>query len=762
MRYFLLLSLVLCIISRTVTRPSRLDQEIEREAEEVEYENNEVSPGEDDSLQEDEEATLNDEEARDAELGQDEEPLRSDGGEPARGERMNHLDKEKDMPHALTDERAENRNNEPLLEYNQREKDENVDEGASSNNDPVVQKRIQSNRYIERSYTSNVPENTQHLTIARNRIHDDVRDSELYERIIDSRGAPLHDSAILYDNRRTHKNNGDNSEYHKDVADTNEPTRHFKQFSNTMESDYKNIINDRNYKMAKFIINRERRQAEPNSTLILSSTSTEKSLAETANEDDETAIKRHIKKLSGEELEELLNSLSEEKKALLNKIMDNSQNNDTPNKREITKKAGAVEENNYMESGLSELSKLQGGSSPVDMNTESAIAQNSETENTKQEVQTESSDISNKIPETAKGETSENKVKLTDEAQNTEAISNSNEEDSKHLISDSQSAKLESKRQANIDYFKNEDESFDDAQLTDNYMNLQDLGEPFEGQGYACASHEGDVSQLLDDDAHKHANQEFKREVLLDQQAALDDSIKSLEESFPKSNCEESGQYLESNMAPLIRVKRKEKNLDIQKRAAGVLSDSKVAYVPYKAENEDVDNDEGSEFDDDGFYDRTANYVRNNINRANADAALTKAAFEPLKEKSKQLVLNKEKLKLSKSSLNKLSADTNSLGSDTDSVLSGIEGVDDNLMYSSGNRNKRTLQENLEMKEMSRNLRSTPVGDDIIKTSDTHINIPHYQENDAFGALPRSYEGDLGRYKRIRRVKSSSEVTCDE
>lgn len=630
-----------------------------------------------------------------------------------------------------------------------RAKEEKLEEPVHANNDiPSNSQRRQSNRYIDSSDVNDPPEKVQRLTnnYQNNHVQGDARNNDLDKKLIDSQISSIDDDA-LFDNTRETRNRGEKVEYNNEVADSSEQSRHFKQYYNTMQSEHKSMLGDKNYEIG----NRDRRQAEAGDNINLSSSSTEKEMmsADISNEEDEAAIRRHIKKLSGEELEELLNSLSDDKKALLNKIIDNDRNSYDVNKREITKKAGAVEENSYIDGGLSEISKVQGGTS-IDVNTESAVSQSSDVDNTKQEIQTESGDISTKTADSTRAETCESKADLLRES--SDVTGNGKLEGGAYDTNEASSSvqsKTENKRETNLDYSKNPDGSFDDTQLSENYFNTKDGDDSFDSQDHFC-SQEDDMSQLIDEEAQLHNNNErqYKREAL-DSQADLDDSIKSLEESFPNSNGEENGQYFESNMAPLVRVKRKDDNLIVKKRAAAVLPDAKVAFFPYKAENEDEDTDEGSEFDDEGFYDRTSNYAKNNANKPADKTAIKYGVRSPQSKLSNTNV--EDDSKADDSTHDKV--DTMSLGSDTDSVLSGVEGVDDNLMYNSGARNRRTAEDS---DGQDRPLRSTPSPGDAVKHPDSFVNVPNYQESDAFGSLPRNYEGELSRYKRIRRVKPSS------
>ncbi|CAH2042419.1 unnamed protein product, partial [Iphiclides podalirius] len=491
----------------------------------------------------------------------------------------------------------------------------------------------------------------------------------------------------------------------------------------------------------------------------------EQILSAEENENEESAIKRHIKKLSESELEELFNSLSEDKRSLLKKIMENDYDDDNEgkNKREITKKAGAVEENNYIENGQLDSSKNQGVSSSnvEDVNTESSMSH--ETTENKRTMST--AEIGDVVPSknTGGSEKTENKAELVNQNDVKETKPESNLDlDTKKsdtevdLVSNSQAVpKTENKRSANVSELANILKTPDETKESDSNLNPKECKGSENSQ--EIFSNDGELAETINDETEQHSpyKNNLKREAYVDESSNFSDSLKSLEESFPNSNAyDESNSCLESD-APLIRVKRRNAESAMVKRAANVMADSNVPYFPNKGENDDEDNEEGSEFDDDGFYDRTSNYAKNNVNNL----------FDPNSPKSSDSIL-KQKSAHFYDRNSKCDTDTISLGSDTDNVMTGVEGVNENLMYSSGSRTRRASEEFENIKKSSedtvndvaneRRIRSTPLQDNEARTvSENYMNIPGYQENDAFGPLPRNYEGDLGRYKRIRRVKQT-------
>lgn len=522
----------------------------------------------------------------------------------------------------------------------------------------------------------------------------------------------------------------------------NEPfelSQHHSKYYTQMHPENKELLQCKNREGDHQYFNRDRRETKDSKLDSDAKINSGKESDKIQTEDEEAAIRRHIKKLSSDELEELLSSLSEEKRQLLKSIIDDTDLtvsiNDSVNKREITKKAGAVEENSCIESGHVDTSNIQGDVSVVDVSTE-APSQSSEA--TKQtETQSENTDSSNsKSTET----NSDNKAGLIDQIDDTaqkksgaEAANVGAEKMAAQVVPSEQvTTKNDNKRETNIDDLA-DIVSFEDPKMMDNDWLSEDSKDQ---EGYFCSQDE-DLSQFIDGEqaTANDGSKMYKRD--LEKQADYDAKIKSLEESFPKStNYDESA-------GPLIRVKRKNEPA-MKKRSAAVLPDAKVAFFPYRAENDDEDNDEGNEFDDDGFYDRTPNFSDNVANK-------------PTIRDSSSCKLNN----LDRRAANDGSKDTASLGSDTDNVLSGVEGVDENLMFSSGSRNRRTTEDISDVMDETNSIHNAKsLSDETKAVSD--MNALTYQENDSFGPLPRNNEGESGRYKRIRRVKQSHPVASPD
>ncbi|KAJ2948478.1 hypothetical protein O0L34_g7726 [Tuta absoluta] len=469
-------------------------------------------------------------------------------------------------------------------------------------------------------------------------------------------------------------------------------------------------------------------------------------------EDEETAIKRHVEKLSAQELKELLNSLSEDKRQLLIKIMGNQEEyNVEINKREITKKAGVAPDNSLVENGQSDLSKLRSCVvSEASSNTESTGVGSSKVEN--------SQSSTNVLPVTSKSTDADNETSFSPlltvkkvEIPNTMDTSNLADPKSNLALE----LKMNNKRETSDGQLTNVKGSSEeeDEKFVDNDGLLNEYG------NFGRA--EKDMSEF--DDAppdtgfYNKIGNALKREAS-DKNNDAEDALMSLEDSFPHANAYDDN---ESEMAPLVRVKRKNLESSVNKRSAGIASDSKVAFCPYRAENEDEDNDEGSEFDDDGFYDRTSNLAKSVVKDTIAsDGGDSNGAPNNVQDDSVQSKTNIEE-QINLVNPNKSNRDVASIGSDTDSVLSGGEGIDENLMYNGALRNKRTFSVSKGscageeaaadelLKEYDRPAHSTVLDEEIAVTQ----NSPNFNEKDALNPLTRSFEGEVGRYKRIRRVK---------
>ncbi|GBP31924.1 hypothetical protein EVAR_18463_1 [Eumeta japonica] len=531
--------------------------------------------------------------------------------------------------------------------------------------------------------------------------------------------------------------------------ETNQQTKTKQEATDLNENRKINV--DMNFEMSHFTLNRDRREAQETQTtseVYFSGDNVTSDLSKADNEDEETAIKRHIKRLSDEELKELLNSLSNDKKELLKKIIGSDSTHENVNKREIIKKSGAVESNANLQSEINNVQSASAESSVTlsDLNipwdaTKSNIQSEMKATPSTQFLEFSSTPSSTEIT----SDLSQVEERFRNEPKAIEISSNTKLTDPNAPKAN----KRESKRDIDATSLN---ETPDSANI---YSNFDESN--VYNNNYFC-SHEDAHQSLNADPETTHESELMKRDIQYGRFPEMSSLMKSLEESFPCINSDDSMSSLaESEMMPLVRVKRKDINSHLKKRSNTVLDETRIPYLPYRAENDDEDNDEGNEFDDDGFYDRTSNFAKSRSN-SRVEVVHIAEAIEPSTDLPKTMAKNAE---FAGSDCHGRS-DTNirSLGSDTDNVLSSMEGVDENLSFSSDLRNRRSPEddnavvfaENIKGTE-TRMARSTPLFEDKVQQVSDNIIVPNYQENDAFGGLPINYEGDLGRYKRIRRVK---------
>lgn len=641
-------------------------------------------------------------------------------------------------------------------------------------------KQRQTNKYIE--INDQVDMDSQSLTNREAKSAKSDRNDERGEvlknkRVSDVTNSSPEGSDLLFGNNENNVEleEKNKSEYNNnDRAELSEQERYFKHYYNAMQAEHRGNMPDKSYEN-EYNFNRDRREVDSkardddNAIVVTNDAYENEQLLNPSTENEEAAIKRHVKKLSSKELEELLASLSDDKRELLKKIISDDADFivDNINKREITKKSGAAasEDNSFLEGVQLEVSKLQEGSSSEDSIGDSQQRTES-TQNSKQPETTEvtepvakySSSSSNFVTPGTKVDLRENTNDLKQDKSKSDAILVESKKDQANM-DDQSSVKTEIKREAKMGDLSDVDMPFNEGKLLGNNFDDQEFSNE---QGYNMCPQDDEFSEIIDDSQLRNANgNSLKREAV-----DLSESMKSLEESFPNSNAYDDADFYSGTMlAPLVRVKRRNMELAMKKRAAALSPEANVAYFPYRAENDDEDNDEGNEFDDDGFFDRTSNLAKSNV-KANVQEGSPVDIGTPkhLKPISKYTKTNNV-IRSKNFKIENMESDTMSLGSDTDGVISGVEGVDDNLMYNSATRNKRSEQESKAYEHVddtepknNRLLRSTPLMDDEIQTASEHpisAAVENYQENDAFGSLPRSYEGELARYKRIRRVKPS-------
>lgn len=663
-------------------------------------------------------------------------------------------------------------------------KEESNDDTLPSRSlNPVARgKQRQTNQYMETNDQLDIdaqPLKNREAKYAKSNRNNGREEATKNKRVSDITTASPDGGDLLFGNN---ENNVEPQEKDKSGYNNNDPVepseqeRYFKHYYNTMQAEHRGNMPDKSYE-DQYNFNRDRREIDSksryddNAIVVTNDANENESLLKPSTENEEAAIKRHVKKLSSKELEELLASLSDDKRELLKKIIsdDAEFSIDNINKREITKKSGAAasDDNSFLEGVQLEVSKLQEGTSSEDSAGDSQQSTES-TQNSKQTETTELTESVAKYSSPSSNFVTSDKVDLRehiddlkqDKSKNDASLADSNKDQAN--MDDQSSMKTEIKREAKIGDLNDADVPFDEGKLLDNNFDDQELSND---QGYNMCAQDDEFSEVMDDDSQDSQLRNVNGNSLKREAVDLSESMKSLEESFPNSNVyDDADLYAGTMLAPLVRVKRRNTELAMKKRAVALSPEANVAYFPYRAENDDEDNDEGNEFDDDGFFDRTSNLAKSNLKaKVQEDSPLDIGTLKHLKPISKcskaTNVIRSKNLQI-----DNMESDTMSLGSDTDGVISGVEGVDDNLMYNSASRNKRSEESKADEPvddtepSINRLMRSTPLMDDEIQTASEHLisaAVANYQENDAFGSLPRNYEGELARYKRIRRVKQS-------
>ncbi|CAH2089555.1 unnamed protein product [Euphydryas editha] len=324
----------------------------------------------------------------------------------------------------------------------------------------------------------------------------------------------------------------DNSDY---IEDVNEEPHLKKQYNNRpLENKVARNYDD--------FSDRNRRQVQNFEEKPVTATNNNKNENSNLDSINENAILKNIKKLSEQDLEDLMNSLPEDKKALLKKIMD---------KREITKKAGAIEDSGSFDQ--SDTSKIEESYSE-NTNSISSLSSNSDTTETNKHIESsgglntkvsdtdsDSGKVGSKSGEISDTSTTEDLLEITDTVSKDEAnINNNNKENIKN----------DNKREINGNYFTNENAPLDNSVVFDS-KNSNDY-------------------QLRKDSSENEDWLETKNEELIAEprEASQDDpsdfaSIEKLEDSFPNVNAYKD---TDSELEPLIRIKRKELKHKVKKR----------------------------------------------------------------------------------------------------------------------------------------------------------------------------------------------------
>ncbi|XP_046969993.1 putative uncharacterized protein DDB_G0282133 [Vanessa cardui] len=301
---------------------------------------------------------------------------------------------------------------------------------------------------------------------------------------------------------------------------------------------------------------------------------------------NENTILKNIKKLSDQDLENLMNSLPEDKKALLRKIMD---------KREITKKAGAIEDNNYLDQ--SDTSKIEGSYSVSSLSSNSLTTEINKNVESSEGLNTKNSDTENETGKLGsksdeKGETSttEDLLENTDSA--LEGNINSN---TKEIV------KTDNKREIDRRDLNNKNIPFDDSLVLDT-KNSNDS--PI------------DKESSEDEDWLEPKSEEFnaeQREVSQSDPSDISASVEKLEDSFPNAN---SYGDIESSLEPLVRIKRKELHHKVKKRDLPYMTNDNLSFIR-DLENEESGNDERSEFNHKESFYGQSDFMKNKVEVGN-------------------------------------------------------------------------------------------------------------------------------------------------
>ncbi|XP_047996539.1 putative uncharacterized protein DDB_G0287457 isoform X2 [Leguminivora glycinivorella] len=615
---------------------------------------------------------------------------------------------------------------------------EGPDEDAPENDQdqPAINKRY--NRHNE----PNNPKNPFLQALINQRENGILRNLQLFKRR-DNVAEQEESSDNLYENDSNQEqlSKTDKNKRNDDTAEPMGQSNYYNHYYNRSPSENKESEGNPYEEINTEDANRDRRDAnDPDETNNGNShdNKEKKDFENFENEAEQAIIQRYVKKLNKNEMENLMKTLSEDKRAILEEIISDGNNQAISlNKREITKKAEAVEET-LLEGVQSESNKISGPL--VNFNLANGIT------NKNNDATGMTSAVEENLSST---KTCENKVRRS----NDEGVSEKSENGAVSTsTTESVTVKNENKREVNINELNNDDNLHINEPQDSSIVGSQD-------ELYASSQDE-DLSQLMDDDAQLHYDYRNpqKRDLMLENTENMAEPMKSLQESFSDTNNYENTGYTgDLNMMPLIRVKRKNNEHAVKKRAAAILPESNVAYVP---ENEDEDNDEGNEIYDNGFFDRTASFAKSN-KRVGKVGETRETSFK-LNTEGNQSVFKRSSAE--GSHIDDVARDTMNIGSDTDGVLSGVEGVNENLMYSGGCRKKRAAEEitklvpvddiiNVNM--LSNASRSTLIGD----TGRPEIFGVSFNSNDAFGTSSKTYAGESGRYKRIRRLKHISSVT---
>ncbi|XP_063540363.1 homeobox protein 2-like [Cydia strobilella] len=721
MRYLAFL-LLCCLLEKTTSRPQAVTQDY-KDAEEAEYEN-EDSPHRDEDAAVDERANIK----------EDDEVM-----EPHHN--RNYFFKHHGAGRSPEERTTKENTNDNFSEFKSASRIEGPDEDASENE----QDQPVTNRRYDRQNELNSRKNQFIQALVNQKENSVLRNLQLIKRKDNAEQEESNDNLYESDSNQEHVSKNDKNKHNDDAAEHVGQSNYYNHYYNRSPTENNESEDDPYEEINAEDANRDRRDTNDPDESINNGNAHDmkekKDLEDFENEAEQAIIQRYVKKLNKKEVENLMRTLSEDKRAILQQIISDESNQAISlNKREITKKAEAVEENNFMDGVQSDSNKILGPL--VNFNLANGITN----KNNDQTGMTPA--IEETVSSTNVGE---NKIKRRS---NEEGVSEKSENGAVATSStESVTVKSENKREVNVNELNNEGSP----------VNSFNINEPQESsiigsqdELYASSQDE-DLSQLMDDDVQLHYDYHNpqKRDLMQENNENMAEPMKSLHESFADTNNYENTGYTgDLNMMPLIRVKRKNYEHAVKKRAAAIMPESKVAYVP---ENEDEDNDEGNEIYDNGFFDRTASFAKSN-KRVGKVSDTRESAFK-LNTDGNQGVFKRSSAE--GSHIDDVARDNMSIGSDTDSVLSGVEGVNENLMYSGGCRKKRAAEEITKLVPVDDTINILPNASRSSLMGDTgrpEIFGTSFNSNDAFGSSSKTYDGELGRYKRIRRLKHPSAV----
>ncbi|KAK4884328.1 hypothetical protein RN001_000599 [Aquatica leii] len=205
-----------------------------------------------------------------------------------------------------------------------------------------------------------------------------------------------------------------------------------------------------------------------------------------------------------------------------------------------------------------------------------------------------------------------------------------------------------------------------------------------------------------------------------------------------------------------------------KKRGEAVMPDGNIAYLGYRGEDNDVD-EEGDEFEDDGFDDRSAGMHKRDINNIQdyqnvLDYEMSNNGYgtnQIQRYPSRKFVSNSNSDVYEHEDLlpnNYLSYDPSPYirkkRHDFDQIIS-LHGGGPMLNHLSAVRERNMRQ--LENEGRSRRNRQQP-SKIIQDNKNERENAVELSDVGLFGPLPQSYEGELSRFKRVKRSDTTSSI----